>query len=195
MLKDLLRSNRSYRRFFEDVAVDRCCLEELVALTRLAPSAANLQPLKYLLACEREDNDKIFPCLKWAGYLIDWEGPEAGERPAAYIVILQDREIEKHPSLDHGIAAHTMLLGAAEQGLGGCIIGSIAKDALREQFAIPARYDILLVVALGKPRETVVLEEAVGNDIKYWRDTNGVHHVAKRPLADLLFQEGRRGEE
>jgi nitroreductase len=188
MLKDLLRKNRSYRRFAADVAIDRGFLEGLVALTRLAPSAANLQPLKYLLICRQEDNDKIFPCLKWAGYLIDWEGPSADERPAAYIVILQDREIEKRPSLDHGIAAHTILLGAAEQGLGGCMIGSIAKDDLRDRFAIPPRYDILLVVALGKPHETTALEEATGGEIKYWRDANGVHHVPKRPLSDLLFQ-------
>jgi nitroreductase len=188
MLKDLLRKNRSYRRFDADVAIERSCLEELIALTRLAPSAANLQPLKYLLVYQQEDNDKIFPCLKWAGYLIDWEGPEAGQRPAAYIVILQDREIEKRPSLDHGIAAHTMLLGAAERGLGGCMIGSIAKDDLRAHFAIASRYDILLVVALGKPRETVLLEEATGGNIKYWRDADSVHHVPKRPITEVLFQ-------
>ena len=188
MLEDLLRKNRSYRRFYEDAAINQRSLEELVELTRLAPSAANLQPLKYLLVTQQEENDKIFPCLKWAGYLTDWEGPEAGHRPAAYIVILQDREIEKRPSQDHGIAAHTMLLGAAQRGLGGCMIGSIAKDDLRAHFAIAPRYDILLVIALGKPRETVSLEEAIGGDIKYWRDANGVHHVPKRPLADLLFQ-------
>jgi nitroreductase len=187
MLENLLRKNRSYRRFHENVAIDRRCLEELVALTRLAPSGANLQPLKFLLVYRKEENEKIFSCLKWAGYLTDWEGPEEGERPAAYIVIVQDRDIEKRPSLDHGIAAHTMLLGAAERGLGGCMIGSIAKDELREWFAITRRYDILLVVALGKPHETVLLEDATGGDIKYWRDADSLHHVPKRPLSNLLF--------
>jgi nitroreductase len=187
MLENLLRKNRSYRRFHEDVAIDRRCLEDLVALTRLAPSGANLQPLKYLLVCQQEENDKIFPCLHWAGYLIDWAGPEQGERPAAYIVILQDREIEKRQNVDHGIAAHTILLGAAERGLGGCMIGSMAKDKMRALFAIAERYDILLVIALGKPNETVLLEDATGGEIKYWRDADSNHHVPKRPLSDLLF--------
>jgi len=187
MLQKLLESNRSYRRFHQNVPVDRSCLEGLVQLARYSPSAANLQPLKFVLAHRPEAVAKIFPCLRWAGYLADWKGPEEGERPAAYIVILQDRKIEKNPGVDHGIAAHSILLGAAEKGLGGCIIGSIARDDLRSVLDVPPRYDILLVLALGKAKERVILEEATTGDIKYWRDAEGVHHVPKRCLKELLL--------
>ena len=187
MLKDLVVKNRSYRRFFQDAAIERQTLRELVELARLSASAANLQPLKYILSCDCEKNDLIFSHLAWAGYLKDWAGPGEGERPAAYIIILGDTRISKSFGCDHGIAAQSILLGAAEKGLGGCMVGSIQRDALRQMLDIPSRYEILLVIALGSPRETVVIEDTgSGGDIKYWRDSNDVHHVPKLPLDDII---------
>ena len=161
----------------------------MVNLARLSASAANLQPLKYILSCDPGTNARIFPHTRWAGYLKGWPGPVEGERPAAYIVILGDTEIRKSFGCDHGIAAQSIMLGAAERGLGGCMIGSIDRDALRQALDIPGQYECLLVLALGKPKETVVLEE-VGpdGDIKYYRDDEGVHHVPKRPLDELILR-------
>ena len=188
MIEELIRGNRSFRRFFQDKAISSDTLKWLVNLARLSASAANLQPLKYLLANDPQKNEAIFSCLAWAGYLKDWPGPEEGERPAAYIIILQDRDIAKEVGCDHGIAAQSMLLGAREKGLGGCMLGSIKKDLLRELLAIPKRYEILLVLALGRPQETVVLEKIdPGGSIKYWRDEDGVHHVPKRKLEDIIL--------
>jgi nitroreductase len=120
--------------------------------------------------------------------LKDWNGPVEGERPSAYIIILCDTDISSSAGVDHGIAAQSILLGATEMGLGGCIIGSIKRDRLREALDIPARYEILLVLAPGKPKEKVVLETAGDNgDIKYWRDSEGIHHVPKRPLDDIIL--------
>lgn len=187
MFEELIKGNRSYRRFHQDFPVSRETLKGLVNLARLSASAANLQPLKYLLSWEPEKNAAIFSCLAWAGYLKDWPGPAAGERPAAYIVILGDTQISKNFGCDHGIAAQSILLGAREQGLGGCMLGSIQRDRLRQLLQIPETMDILLVIALGRPQETVVLEE-VGPDgnIKYWRDAAGVHHVPKRRLEEII---------
>jgi nitroreductase len=189
-LRDLVLNNRSYRRFYEDVAVDYELLKELVDLARLSASGANLQPLKYMLLSSADTNALLFPHLGWAGYLKDWPGPVEGERPSAYIIILGDTEIRKSFGCDHGIAAQSILLGATEKGLGGCMIGSVQKKGLREALKIPSRYEILLVIALGKPKETVVLEETgPDGDIKYYRDEDGVHHVPKRPLEELILQE------
>jgi len=190
MLEDIVRKNRSYRRFHQDVPVDIETLRALVNLARLSASANNLQPLKYILSCEAETNARIFPHTRWAGYLKDWPGPAKGERPAAYIVILGDMEIRKSFGCDHGIAAQSIMLGATERGLGGCMIGSIDHDGLRQVLDIPDHYDILLILALGKPKETVVLEE-VGpdGDIRYYRDAQGVHHVPKRSLSELILRE------
>ncbi|MHB8069883.1 MAG: nitroreductase family protein, partial [Desulfobaccales bacterium] len=111
-----------------------------------------------------------------------------GERPAAYIVILGDKEISRNFGCDHGIAAQSILLGAREKGWGGCIIGSIQRDRLSHLLNIPQQFDILLVIALGRPKEKVVLESAApGEDIKYWRDAQGVHYVPKRKLEDIII--------
>ena len=188
MLRDLIISNRSCRRFYEQVPVERGTLEELVDLARLSASAANLQPLKYILSYEPQENARIFPLLAWAAYLKEWPGPAPGERPAAYIIILGDTQIAKGFGCDHGIAAQSILLGAREKGLAGCMIGLIKREELRETLAIPPRYEILLVIALGKPRERVVIDEVAPNgDIKYWRDRDAVHHVPKRPLKEIII--------
>jgi nitroreductase len=190
MLRDLVIQNRSCRRFEEGFAVERGTLEELVDLARLSPSAANLQPLKYMLFYEPQRNAEVFPHLAWAAYLKDWPGPAPGERPSAYIIILGDTTISKTFGCDHGIAAQTILLGAREKGLGGCMIGLIEREALRAALELPARYEILLVLALGQPREQVVIEEVgPGGDLKYWRDRDGVHHVPKRSLRELIIAE------
>lgn len=189
MLHDLIARSRSCRRFDESVAIEQSTLEGLVELARLSPSAGNLQPLKYILSCDPETNAEIFPHLTWAGYLKEWPGPAEGEKPSAYIVILGDTKVSRNFGCDHGIAAQSMLLGAAEQGLAGCMIGLIARDDLRGTLSIPSRYEILLVLALGKPAEQVVIEE-VGpqGDIKYWRDDESTHHVPKRSLQDLIVK-------
>jgi nitroreductase len=192
MLKELIQKNRSYRRFHQEVPVEMETLRELVDLARHSASGANRQPLKYVLCCDPEVNARVFPHLAWAGYLMDWGGPAEGERPAAYIVILHDQAIAKVPGCDHGIAAQSMMLGAAERGLGGCMIGSIQKDELRKVLDIPDQFEIVLVLALGKPAEKVVIED-VGPDgnIRYYRDDQDVHHVPKRTLEELIV--GARG--
>ena len=190
MIEDLIRKTRTYRRFDPRVAVDIGTLRWLVDLARHSASGANRQPLKFVLCCRPDVNARIFPCTRWAGYLKDWPGPAEGERPAAYIVILGDTEIARSPGCDHGIAAQSIMLGATEKGLGGCMIGSLDRPGLRAALDIPERYDILLVLALGKPAETVVVED-VGpdGDIRYYRDENDVHHVPKRPLDELILSE------
>lgn len=188
MIRDLIVKNRSYRRFYEYVSMELETLKELVDLGRLSASAANLQPLKYIISCDPEKNAQIFSCLAWAAYIKDWDGPIGGERPSAYIIILGDTKISNSFGCDHGISAQSILLGAVERGLGGCIIRSVQREELQQVLNIPLRYDILLVLALGKPKETVVIEAVSSDgDIKYWRDENGIHHVPKRSLDDIII--------
>jgi nitroreductase len=188
MIKDLIRQNRTCRRFYQDVPVERKTLEELVDLARCSASAANIQPLKYILCNEPEKNALVFQQLGFAGRLRDWPGPSEGERPAAYIIILLDTDISKNVGCDHGIAAQSILLGARETGLAGCMHGAVNKQPVMKAFDIPPRYEIVLVISLGKPREEIVLEDAApGGDIAYYRDANDVHHVPKRPLSEIIL--------
>lgn len=188
MIADLVRRTRSCRRFHENRPVSLETLTSLVDLGRLSASAANRQPLKYMLSADSAVNEKIFPCLAWAAYLKDWPGPGPGERPAAYIILLVDTRISNDYWCDHGIAGQSILLGATEKGLAGCFIGAINKDRLREALSIPEYFKIELVIALGEPAETIVLESTADHDgnIRYWRDDTGIHHVPKRPLDEVI---------
>ncbi len=184
---DLVRQNRSCRRFDHFHKIDQGQLEELVNLARHCASAANMQPLKYILCTDAEKNENIFDCLGWAAYLKEWKGPVKEERPSAYIVICGDTQIAKNFWCDHGIVAQTMLLGARTMGLGGLMFGAINIKKLKTDLEIADHLDVKLVVALGKPIEEICIDD-LGDDgsIKYWRDENQVHHVPKRKLSDLI---------
>ncbi|HYR02752.1 MAG TPA: nitroreductase family protein [Syntrophobacteria bacterium] len=188
MIRELVQRNRSYRRFYEEVRIELETLRELVNLARLSASGGNRQPLKYFLSVESNTNEKIFRTLTWAVYLKNWRGPAEGERPAAYIIVLGDTRIAASVGCDHGIACQSILLGAVERGLGGCIVGSIKRNELRGVLNIPEDLEILLTIALGKPKDSVVLEPlGPDGDFRYWRDESGVHHVPKRSLDDLII--------
>ena len=187
MLDELIRKSRSYRRFYQDVAVDMATLRELVDLARLGGSARNVQPLKYMLVNTTESCAEVFPHLAWAGYLKDWPGPVAGERPAAYIICLLDTGLSREADCDLGIATQNILLGATARGLGGCRIASISPG-IRATLALPEHLQVLMALALGKAKETVVLKETgPDGDIRYWRDAAQVHYVPKRSLAELII--------
>ena len=186
-LAKLVEKNRSYRRFEEKSPISDKTLRHLIELARICPSAANLQPLKYYISNQTGNNQQIFSTLQWAGYLKDWSGPIAGERPSAYVIILHDRSICEDCGCDHGIVAQTILLGAVELNLGGCMIGAFNRKQLIERLNLPVHLQPRLVIALGKPIEKVVVEpiNSDGN-IKYWRDSGETHHVPKRSIETLI---------
>lgn len=192
MLKELIRKSRTVRRFYQDTPIGEDILRGLVDLARLSPSSANRQPLKYALSSESETNAEIFKYIGWAGYLKDWDGPDEGERPSAYIVVLLDTRISKKVDCDHGIAVQSIMLGAADLGLGGTIIANIQKRELSRFLNLPDYLEVLLVLALGKPKEEVLLDEKgeIGpdGDIKYYRDSSLRHHVPKRSLDEVIVK-------
>jgi len=182
MIRDPVIKNRSYRRFYQDVTIELETLRELVDLARLSPSAANRQALNYILSNDPKRNALIYPNIRMDG------NPPEGERPSAYIIILEDTTIKLALECDYGIAAQTIHLGAVEKGLGGCMIGNINRDGLREALEIPPQYKILLILALGKPKERMVIE-TVGQDgaTQQWWDNDRVRHVPKRSLDDIIL--------
>lgn len=188
MLKDLILKNRSYRRFYQSERIEKQQLVDWIDLARCSASARNSQSLKYIVSTDESLNAEIFEQLAWAGYLSYWSGPEEGERPSAYIIMLHDTLISGNYLCDDGIASQSILLGAVEAGFGGCIIHSVNRNKLREILKLSEQFEIIQVLALGKPKETVVLEEIKNGDFKYWRDENQVHHVPKRSLDEIILR-------
>ncbi|MFQ9510995.1 MAG: nitroreductase family protein [Lachnospiraceae bacterium] len=189
MIKDMVYKSRSYRRFYEERPITMEQLEQLADLGRLSPSGGNKQYIRYALVCEPEMNKQVFHCLGWAGYLSDWDGPKEGERPAGYIILLRDTELNANVSVDEGIAAQSIFLGATEMGLGGCYIMNCNREKLSEVLKLEDQFAISMVIALGVPKEEVLIEDLQQDgDYKYWRDENQVHHVPKRLLADVIVK-------
>ncbi|MGI6239824.1 MAG: nitroreductase family protein [Christensenellales bacterium] len=189
----LVLNNRSQRAFDANRAITRAELESLVSLARIAPSAMNRQPLKYFLSCDEETNRVIQPMTIWARRLPELQLPPEGQLPTAFIIILVDRAIAadvKSADMDVGIAAQTMLLGAAEMGLNGCMIGSFRPE-LRAALGIPETLEISLVVALGKGEEDIRIVDAT-DSVGYYRDAAGVHYVPKRTLDELIVEGARQ---
>ena len=188
MIRDLIIKNRSYRRFDTSVKIEKEQIEKWIELARFSASGRNMQPLKYVICTGEDIKKKIFPHLGWAGYLSHWNGPAENEQPVAYIAVLLDRLLAENYYCDDGIAIQSILLGAVEDGFGGCIIGSVNKGKVAKILQLPERFDILWMIALGKPAEKVVLETAAQGEIKYWRDGDDVHHVPKRPLDEIIYK-------
>ncbi len=189
MIKELVLKNRSYRRFYQDELIEKAQLRQWIDLARLGASGRNAQSLRYLTVTDQGLCQHVFENLAWAGYLSDWTGPVKGEQPVAYVIMLNDERLSKNYFCDDGIAVQNLLLGAVEDGFGGCILRAFKEMNLRELLKVSKDYSIIQVVALGKPKEDVVLEEMKNDDIKYWRDEKGVHHVPKRKLEDLVINE------
>lgn len=191
-MQEIIAKTRTFRRFVEKDRISTKTLQDLIDLARLGGSARNSQPWQYMLVTDPKVCEQIFPYLGWAGYLSDWKGPIEGERPSAYILCLLNKKWLKGPEseaqFDLGIATQNILLGAMDQRIGGCRIGAF-NPKLSEVFHLPDHLDLSLVLALGKPRETVIVEECASDEeIKYWRDEKGVHHVPKRSLESCLIE-------
>lgn len=185
-LKEMVLKNRSYRRFFQEKKITTDQLKSLIEVARLTPSAANRQPYKFKLVCDEKMNENIYSCVKWAGYLKDWEGPKEGERPTGYIVMAAPNEVSAE--CDAGILGQTILLAAVEMGLGGCFMGSIDREQIAKWIGLSSEYKVVYVLALGYPKEEIVIEDIhADDDIKYYRDENEVHHVPKKMLEDILL--------
>ena len=191
MLKDLILKNRSYRGFDESYTFSRKQMEAYIDGARFCPSSKNLQALKFFAAYEKKDVDSIQPLVRWAAQLPDITLPHPGHCPTGFIVICQDTDVSSNLNMfqrDAGIVAQTMLLLAAEEGLGGCMIGNFAAGKLAEALKLPENIRPQLVVALGRPDEKIVLTD-VGPDgsTVYYRDENDIHYVPKRSLDELML--------
>lgn len=188
-LHDLVTKTRTVRRYQEEKAISMDTLRALVDLARLAQCGANRQAIRYYLVTKPELREQIFPTLGWAAYLTDWEGPAKGERPAAYIIQVEDSNFPCLRPVDPGFAAQNLVLGAVEKGIGTCLIDNVKREVLAKVLQLPQGWRVLYVIALGIPAENVEIRPVTPeHDIKYWRE-GSTHCVPKRTLDDIIYAE------
>ncbi len=204
---ELIVQRRTIRKY-EQKPVPKELLDKCVNAARMGPSSANLQPLEYIVVDDPEQCQRVFPQTAWARYL-DNGTPGPDERPTAYIFILTNTQRranapmdvgtahifilsktqrQANAPMDVGIAAQNIVLVALEEGVASCMIGSLDHDALQQVLVVPDHCEISLAIALGYPAEQSAWEEMAGDSIKYYRDDEGILHVPKRSLADLVHR-------
>lgn len=191
IVKRLLIEDRSIRRFDASKAIGEEILTKLVDLTRYCASGRNLQPLKYRIVNKPEECEKVYPALKWAGYLSDWDGPVESERPVAYLVQCLDTRLTENLLCDDGLQMQAITLGACALGIGGCIIKSFNVVEIKQSLGLEKHFKPIYVLALGYPVEKVEIEDMSGEldaDVKYYRTPDEIHHVPKRPLSELIIK-------
>lgn len=190
-IKEIAQRSRSYRRFDNSYAVAEAVLTDAIDVARYAPSARNAQTIKYLIVTDKSECAAVFGTLKWAGYLKEWDGPEPDERPSAYVIMLHDSNLGAYNAIDTGLCAELINLALNERGLGCCMIGAFDKPRLMAISGIAANLEPLLVLAVGKPTENVVVEPMRDGEIRYWRDERQTHHVPKRSLDEIILKDSR----
>lgn len=190
-IRHLLRFDRSVRRFDTQRPIETDTLEKLVELTRYCAASQNIQPLRYVIINDNKGKDLLFPLLRWARHLKDWDGPTPQERPAAYLVQLTDTRLAPSLLCDCGLALQAITLGAAALGINGCIIRNFTPNEVHEALRLEPHYKVEYVLALGYASETVRLEDLKeGQDFGYYRLADDTHMVPKRLLKDLIVKAG-----
>lgn len=187
---ELIKSNRSVRRFDASRQVPRETLRELVGVVRYCASGRNLQPLKYRIVCEKSECDKVFSTLKWAGYLPEWDGPRPDERPVAYLVQCLDTSLTDNCMCDDGLQIEALTLATRTLGLASCVIKAFNEPRLVEELQLRPEFKPIYVIALGygvEHVEIVNMDEDTPDGMKYYRLADGTHCVPKRPVSSLLI--------
>lgn len=192
MIRDLVIENRSYRSFDESKRIGKEDLFDLIDTARLCPSAVNRQPLRYRPVYEPDEVEEVLSFTHWAGLLPDIKLPPDGHHPTAFIAVCCDTTVTPDPAraeTDLGIAAQTILLMAAEQGFGGCMLGAFDREKTALALRLPKKLSPMLLIALGVPDETVFLcEIPESGSTNYFRDKAGLHFVPKRSLEDVIVE-------
>ena len=178
-------SRRTIRRF-KQKPIPESILKRLINAARLAPSASNLQPLEFIIIKDKDICAKIFPHLRWAGYIAPYGTPSSTERPVAYIAVLVNRikARPKYVAYDVGAAVQNIILAAWEQGIGSCWMQAINRTQIKGILNISKDYQLDSIIAFGYRAELPVVENCKGS-IKYWKDKKGTLHVPKRNISQI----------
>jgi FMN reductase [NAD(P)H] len=187
-LMDLIRTNRTYRRFKQTAVSDEIIAEVLEA-ARNAASAANRQPLSYVVVKSQKKVEEVFALTKWAGYLPPEQGqPKKGEEPVLFIGVVENTDINKNCDTDAGLAIANMRIAAWAHGVGSCIIGACNKPELSRMFGLTQNQVLHTVIAFGYPSHASSIEDMKNDDVKYYLDGNRNYVVPKRRIDDVVTE-------
>lgn len=159
-----LAARRQSVRGYLDVPVEREKALSCVEAARLAPSACNSQPWKFILADEPELKRGLAEATVSRGLPLNHFTVQA---PVLAVLVLEGANLtakvgsalkgKNLPLIDIGIAAEHFCLQAAALGLGTCMLGWFDERRVRTLLGIPAGKRPILIITLGYPANPAVL--------------------------------------
>lgn len=155
LFKELILSRQSVRRYAE-TAVEPEKLNQCLEAARLAPSASNSQPWKFIVV----DQDPLRTLVAEATFSdIKLINKFTLQAPVLVVIVMEKAKLitrlammvkkKEWPLIDIGIAAEHFCLQAAELGLGTCMIGWFGEDKIKKLVQIPLDKSIGLIISVG----------------------------------------------
>ncbi len=184
---DLITKRRTVRKY-QNKPMKREQIRKYINAARVAPSAMNMQPVKYISVLSKEKVAQVFACTRWAGYLPEYN-PNQSDIPSAFVAVCTDSSLKSaFCEFDMGAAVENLILSALEDGVGACILGAIDKPKITELLSLPENLTLCYLVALGYSAEKQRSVEMENGNIKYYLE-NGEICVPKRSIDEVLIKE------
>lgn len=184
-LLKLLQRNRSHRAYDVSFQVREDQLRRIIGVNRYTPSARNQQVLRFRMVLS-DEAEKVLPHIRLGAALPELNLPQKGSEPRAFIIICSIAEESRFVDIDLGIAAQSMLLQATEIGLNGICIAAFDKQRIKEQFNLP--YEPLMILAIGRGKDNIVLTEIKANESHNYYRKDGIHYVPKLSFEELIIK-------
>lgn len=185
-LTELYQTCRTFRRFEQKPVPDELVLR-MLENARVANSASNAQPLRYIVVSSSEKVAQMQQLVKWAAKLPKEVGtPVEGEQPTLFIVVTLPKDAGRFANIDLGIGVHTLTTTAWESGVGSCIMGAINVPKINELLEVPEDRTAALAVAFGYPaHKSTIVDMPADGDLSYYVDDARDYYVPKRPLEEI----------
>ena len=159
----LVQARQSDRSYDKQRPVEPEKLERILEAARLAPSACNAQPWKFVVITDKELAQKAGKAAAGLGM-----NKFAKDAPVHILVVEESANITsllggkvkgKHfPLIDIGIVAAHIALAAEAEGLGSCILGWFDEKEMKQLAGIPASKRLLLDIVIGYPAKEKLRE-------------------------------------
>jgi len=145
-LIDVILNRRSIRRY-EKRDVPEEALAQIIEAGRQAPSAANMQPIRFIILKDHEIKKKLSTNL-FNRFIKNTP-----------VVIVGCANVKalltgKWAVVDTTIAMQNMVIAAWTLGVGSCWIGAFNEEKVKEMLRIPAKWKVVALMTLGYPAET-----------------------------------------
>ncbi len=161
-----LVKNRQSDRGYKNLPVEKDKIDRILEAGRLAPSACNAQPWRFIVVDDPELKNKVADATSNRVLGLNHFTKQA---PVHIVIVLENANFNSNfgsfvkgknlPLIDIGIAAENICLAAKAEGLGSCILGWLNEPMVKKLLNIPKNKRVPLIITLGYPEKEEIREK------------------------------------